>query len=239
MEKIEETSLSAPADRDPEKVYKPKGQIKPLEDKELSDAYDELNNNTFTYKFKKIERKYSDPQVNGQLIGLHSFIPSKGAVPDKDGIYGMVKFRGSFANEQEASERAEYIIGNVDSYHKIFHSFIGRPFPLTESSDFSAETSEVDLSTKTTKIVSDDIKKQKAAEKKEIEEVKEREKELLEESSREELDPFEEYITLRVKKAQLTWTYIETQKKMDQMKTGIIKSRKEIKETDEKEPEFY
>ena len=35
----------------------------------------------------------------------------------------------------------------------------------------------------------------------------------------------EKYITLRVKKAQLTWTYISTMIKLDEMKKNILSSR--------------
>ena len=156
-----------------------------------------------------------------QVFALHSFIPSKGASPDEDGIFGMIKFRGSFATEREAAEQAESLIGNVDSYHKIYHSFVGRPFPITISSDFSAETTEVDLNKKTAKVISEDIKDQKEKDKREIKEIKEREKNLLEESEK-DIDPFDNYVTLRVKKAQLIWTYLETQKKMVQMKESIM-----------------
>ena len=41
---------------------------------------------------------------------------------------------------------------------------------------------------------------------------------------------------MRVKKAQLLWTYTETMKKLDVMKESIIKTREEIKKMDEDEP---
>ena len=44
----------------------------------------------------------------------------------------------------------------------------------------------------------------------------------VEEDVEKDFDPYERYIELRVKKAQLVWTYIETRKKMDEMKNIIM-----------------
>ena len=151
----------------------------------------------------------------------------------------MVKFRGAYNTLDELNDRAEFLIQNVDSYHKIFHCYTGKPFPATSSSKFSAETSEVDIRKKVTKVISDDIRQQKIEERKEINDIKEREKRLLEETKEDfEEDPLDKYITTRVKKAQLVWTYLETKKKMDQMQENIVKARAEIKEMDEQNPEF-
>ena len=46
----------------------------------------------------------------------------------------------------------------------------------------------------------------------------------------EDIDPIETYTMERVKYAQLTWTYIETEKKMAQMKASIIKTRTLLQE---------
>ena len=47
----------------------------------------------------------------------------------------MIKVRGSYETEDEADARAETLIRTVDSYHKIFTAFVGKPFPATTSSD--------------------------------------------------------------------------------------------------------
>jgi hypothetical protein len=233
-----ETSLTSPSDRDPDKKKYTIKQLPPLSEEGASNAMEELNLTGFVDRFEKVERSYADPTIMNQKISLHSFIPSKNAKPDENGIFGMLKVRGTFATEDEANERAEYLIRNVDSYHSIFHGFVGRPFPITVTSDFSKEVERVELQKKTTEIISSDIKEKKRKERQDIEDVKEREQNLQEEVDRESNDPFEVYITLNVKKAQLVWTYKETQKKMDQMKESIIKTRKEIEELDEENNEF-
>ena len=192
--------------------------------------------------YPKLDRMYADPLLMNQKFTLVSFIPSKTATPDKDGIYGMIKIRGTFATEDEANARAEYLIKNVDSYHKIYHTFTGRPFPATCSSKFSHATAEIDIRNKIRNIVSDNVRKQKDDENKVINEIKDREKLLLDESKRnqnnEPEDPLETYTTQKVKYAQLVWTYKETQKRIDELRKIITKTRDEISKTESENPTF-
>ena len=174
------SSLTSPNDRknNPLDI---KRNAPPLEGDDLKNAVSDLSDNNFLKKYPRLERVFADPAIPNQQYCLASFVPSKDAVPDKDGIYGMVKFRGAYNTLDELNERAEFLIQNVDSYHKIYHCYTGKPFPATSSSKYSAETSEVDIRKKVTKVISDDIRQQKMEERKEIEEIKEREKRLLEE----------------------------------------------------------
>ena len=190
----------------------------------------------------QIDRYYADPNQHGQNICLVSFIPSTGATPDKDNIYGMMKVRGVYATEEEANERADFIIRNVDSYHEIFHCKVGRPFPVTEDNEFASTVNSIDIRKKTTELISKDILSKKKEEKEEMEGIQEREKNLLEESKKaqegEPMDIFDEYITMNVKRAQLLWTYKETKEKLKQMKNSYLQSIERIKEIDIEMPEF-
>jgi hypothetical protein len=233
-----ESSLTAPEDRDKENRWRPEQGQPPLSNEETVEAMKELNITSFVDKFPKVDRTFADPPVNMQNYGLFSFIPAKGSSPNENGVYGYAKIRGSYQSELEASQRAEYLIRNVDSYHKIYHTYVGRPFPLTESSSYSADVSEVDIKKDMSKNISHSIKDKKEDELKEIREIQQREKNLIEESKREEVDPYDEYITQRVKKAQLVFTYLEHQKKMAEVKEIIIKTRKIITEMDETHPTF-
>ena len=233
-----ESSLTAPEDRDKENRWRPEQGQPPLSNEETVEAMKELNITSFVDKFPKVDRTFADPPVNMQNYGLFSFIPAKGSSPNENGVYGYAKIRGSYQSELEASQRAEYLIRNVDSYHKIYHTYIGRPFPLTESSSYSADVSEVDIMKDMSKNISHSIKDKKEDELKEIREIQQREKNLIEESKREEVDPYDEYITQRVKCAQLQFTYLEHQKKMAEVKGIILKTRQVIAELDETHPTF-
>lgn len=233
-----ETSLTAPSDRDPARTYKPNQGHPKLSEQEVVNAMEELDNREYVKKFLRVERRYADPVEPMQRIGLVSFVPAKGATPNANGIYGFAKLRGNYPTDQEASERAEFLIRNADSYHQIHHAYVGRPFPLTERTDFAGDTTEIDIRKDMTDSVSASIKQKKKSERAQIQEIEKREQELLAESKREEQDPMEWYITLRVKKAQITWTYFETMKKVEEMKKTIMKTREEISAMDAKDKSY-
>ena len=233
-----ENSLTSNLDRDRVNKWKPEQGVPILTDEQTNEAVKVLNNTNFIDKFPRVDRTYADPILPMQIYGLVSFTPAKGATPNENGVYGFAKLRGNFASEIEATQRAEYLIKNIDSYHQIYHTYVGRPFPITNSSKFSAETTEVDIRKQTTESVSSNIREKRATEEKEISEIKQREEKLLEETKREEVDTYEDYITQRVKMAQLSFTYLEHQKKMVEVKEIIIKTRSLIKNLDEEFPDY-
>lgn len=229
----ESTTLTTPGDS--KQAWKP--DITPdLSGDDLKNAIDALNNTSFTSKFTKADRNYADPQVQLQKIGLVSFIPAKGATPNKNGVFGFAKLRGNFDNETEANAHAEKIIRTVDSTHTIFHTHVGRPFPITVSEKYSAETSEVDIRKEMTEAVSNTIKSKKEEDKRIAAEIEERERELMA-----DVDPdkavaeieHEEYVTWRVKKAQLSWTYLEHVKQIKEIRGIIMKTSEQIKKADD------
>ena len=242
-----EHSLTSPADRDVDKKWRPEKGVPSLENNELESAMKELNNTHFINKFTKADRAYADPSVPMQNIGLFSFTPAKGATPNENGVYGFAKLRGNYSSEIEANERAEFLIKNVDSYHQVYHTYVGRPFPVTFSSDYSAETKKIDIQKQITKDVSNNIKEQKMKEQQTVSDIKNREEELLAESKKAkeddfskppEVDPYEDYITQSVKKAQLTWTFLEHIKKLQEVRDIILKTRDKLTELDNKYPDF-
>lgn len=233
-----ENSLTAPEDRDRENKWRPEQGAPQLSDEEVNSAMKDLNNTAFITKFPRVDRTYADPPPPLQNIGLLSFVPAKGAQPNKNGVYGFAKLRGNYATEQEADQRAEFLIRNVDSYHQIYHTYVGRPFPMTASSKYSADTNEIDIRKEMTESISNDVKQKKQDELKTVQEIKKREDELVADTKKEEVDPYDEYITLRVKKAQLSWTYLEHVKKMKEIKDIILRTRKEIEKLEEDNSEY-
>jgi hypothetical protein len=210
----------------------------PLTTEETVRALNELSISMPSYP--SLDRLYADPPIPGQKFALFSFVPSKGATPDANGVYGMAKIRGSYDNNMELEQREDMLIRNVDSYHKIYRTFVGKPFPITIDPKYSHEVKEIDIRNKTTEVISQSIKQQKASEQAEIKEIKEREEKLKEDTSKtmEESDPMELYTTLVVKRAQLAWNYQEQLKKLDEVRDIIIRTRQQIKEMDEKDSSY-
>lgn len=238
MSNNNESSLTTPSDRDLNNKWKPNQFEPPLNNDELKEALNELSDKSALTNFRQIDRTYVDPPVNLQSYSLFSFMPAKGASPNENGIYGFAKIRGSYASELEAQQRAEYLIRNVDSYNKIFHCYTGRPFPITTDSKYSATTDEIDIRKEMVKTVSQNIKEKKDEEYKVMNEIKRKEEELLADTKKEQEDPYESYITQKVKCAQLMFTYDQHRKKMAEVKNIIIKTKENLKELDEQYPEF-
>ena len=242
-----ESSLTSPSDRNVEVRWRPEQGAPPLTDKEVVEAMKDLNNTAFVKKFPSVDRTYADPPIPMQNIALLSFTPAKGAIPNENGVFGFAKVRGSYSTPVEADQRAEFLIRNVDSYHQLYHLYVGRPFPITSSSKYSAETSEIDIRKETTKAISENIKEEKNKEQQTVKEMKEREESLLAESEKAkkddgtsipDVDPYEEYITLSVKKAQLSWTFLEHLKKLEEVRGIIINTRKTLSKLDSEYPDF-
>lgn len=212
---------------------KPKFNMKDtLTEDEVQNALVDLNNFSFVKKFKKLEKVWCDPIYLDQKYVSVSFVPSKGATPNKDGMYGMMKVRGVFSNEDEMTNRAEWLIRNVDSYHTIYHAYVGRPFPITTSSDFSKEVDEIKIEMDAKNTLVDDIREKKQEEKKTKEDLTKRSNDLVEESRSDTVDPFERYTELRVKKANLLLAIKTCMDNITDYKTKLEQSEKNILEMD-------
>ena len=87
---------------------------------------------------------------------------------------------------------------------------------------------------------SNNVKERRKTDEQTIKEVREREETLIAESKMEpeDADPYDEYITLKVKKAQLTWTYFEHKKKMEEIVPIISKTKERLVELDASNCEF-
>lgn len=191
--------------------------------------------------YRELERAYVDPVYNNQLYNLMTFIPAKGATPDSDGVYGLVKFRGACSSLDEANTRAEWIVENIDSYNRVFINIAGSPVPLL--SDDARKRSNhpikrINVKNKVHEEYKENLKKKAMDEKRRIDEIKNRERELLEDVSKTEEDPEDRYTMLRVKRAQICITFLKNVKLLASMIENVKKHTEEIKTMDEQYPDF-
>lgn len=236
------SNLTAPWDKTQDDNATSLKQIT-LSETEVSNAL-ECNYKSVSDAFPKIDKLYADPTIPHQIYGLHSFVPAKGAVPDEHGVFGFIKFRGAFQTIEEADERAEFLVRHSDSYNEIYTSYVGRPFPVANKKEWAAQTKYVDpkekasiMKKKVEEYTKTDTKKKIEEEKRIVEEINEREKKLLADSAGELCETAEEkYISLHVKRANLTHVYITTMKKLADIKNIIIKTRKEISDMESADP---
>lgn len=194
--------------------------------------------------FPRSVKSIHDPVILGQEYGLISFTPAKDVKPNANGIYGVFKLRGNFATLEESQSYAEKLIRNHDSYNEVHTVRVGQCIPLSKKSEFVEETNSIDLNKEVEAIVSNDVKEKRQKERVEMKTIQEREQQLLKENKEilegeYQQDPLDQYIMLRVKKAQLMWTLAETRKRIENEVIPAIKRTKEdIRKMNVEYPEF-
>ena len=210
----------------------------PLSDEQAKEAVKDLNDTEFISKYNKNDRLYTDPGIGNQDVCLVSFIPSKDAKPDIHGIYGMMKVRGSYGNDQDAQDRAEFLLKNVDSTHKIYHAFVGKPFPLTEGRFMASERAQVDVNKTIERIAAHDTQRIATKEKTEMQEIEERRKQLEKEIEDPTLEPLDDFITQKVSRSNCLWMYVRCMKKVEELRHKYAEFNDRITKLDNEHPEF-
>lgn len=217
-------------------VWKP-SKAKPLEESELEKAFQDLYVQTYVCA----DRKFSDPPLRGQNYALFSFHPTNESKPGPDGVYGFIKIRGAFNRLEEAEEKSKELI-QYYSAHKIFVCEIGSPVPIQDGLINKEDIVEVDHpdreNDETAVKYSDIVREQTLKEKKQIEEIQRKEEELKADVAKDPNDkePIQRYLELNQKRATFQYLYTEHSKKIEEMKTGIINTRKEISNMDTEYP---
>lgn len=233
------TSLTSRHDlRDKLVHLKDTSLLRDITNVELKQALADLVVDELVKTYPKIERRLEDPVYKEQKFCLHSFIPSSGATPDADGVFGIMKFRGAFESEEEMQDRSEYIIKNVDSYSVLHEGFVGKPFPVTVDKRYSLKQDFIDVRNKISTITSKHVKDERAKEKADIEDLRKRQDKLQEAIEEESTDPMTHYIENRVKRSHLIFTVVGGKKTLNNYLHSIKKLNVWIQEQDELHPEY-
>lgn len=215
-------------------VWKP-SKAKPLSGEELEKAFNDL----YVDDYLKVDRKYNDPDINGQTYSLFSFTPSSTAKPDQHGLYGFVKVRGTFSRLEEAEEKSKELI-QYFSANKIFVCKTGTPVPLQEDLNNTENIVEVDDAKRDTECIrfQELAKEQGLKEKQAIEEIKQREEALKRDVQQDPNDkePLQIYLELVHKRATCAYLYTQHKKKLEETKNIIITTREKIADMDVKYP---
>lgn len=215
-------------------VWKPLKNA-PLTGNELECAFSDL----YIDKYVKGDRKFNDPEINGQTYALFSFTPSTTAKPDENGLYGFIKVRGTFSRLEEAEEKSKELI-QLFSANKIFVCHTGSPVPLQTQIKNIENVVEVDnpnMDQETIKF-QELAKEQGIKEKQAMEEIKQRE-ELLKRDvtlTSKDKEPIQIYLELIHKRATCAYLYKQHQEKLEETKNIIISTRQKISDMDVEYP---
>lgn len=211
----------------------------PLTDREMCSATNTLFDTSFVESFPiRCTINPQDPPLPGQIYCIHSFIPMPGATPAPNGLFGVMKCRGTFDTRQSVDERAKELIRFVDSYHNIYTSYVGKPFPLGHGlKRFTREGEEVTLKNMMENTIRDKVRKDTLEEQAEIQSLKDREKKLKEDVNI-DMEPNEKYAEMSVKLSHLTFTYTENKKKLEEIQQSILRVREDLDRMDEENDEY-
>ena len=234
-----ESSLTTPSDKKVDGKMVPNRGL-PLSYEQTDIAMKEMVTTSYIDEFPKAERRYADPRVDLQTVALFSFVPAVGSKPNENGIYGFAKIRGSYPSKKEALEATEDLIRKHDSYHKVFLAYVGRPFPVTLSSDFSESSDKINVKDDQKNSFSQAIKKKREEERKLADELDERKKQLEDEHlENKDENPQDYYNNLYVKRAQIKYQQTLAHKQVTHMKESIEKIGYEIKELDKDDEDKF
>jgi len=186
----EASSLTSPADRVTKMVRGKKrvrfSNMRPtaarLTEQEADVAVGEMLDTSAVdelHRFPKVERQYSYPAYKGLNYVAVSFLPSKTAVPDKDGVFGMMRMWGAYATLEEAEAHSAYIITHHDSYHPVNVAKSATPFFITAEKKYSAVTTKIRLDDVSKRMITESVKEQIKKDKENTRELLRREEALL------------------------------------------------------------
>jgi hypothetical protein len=240
------TSLTSRADlRKKMFMIKDTASIPLLTDDQVKLAIVELINDDLVKNYPSLEKSLVDPDIYGQEFCVHSFTPSSGATPDSNGVYGMMKCRGTFSKEMDATIHSETLIRSVDSFNKYFIGYVGKPFPVTTTGiGFSSESDKIDLREKVDlkdsiqRNARENILSERAKEKVTTKNIKERSEALQDVVDEDAEDPYTEYIQTRVKRSHLIYTIVESRKKIQNYLKSVKTNDMWLNTKDAEDPDF-
>jgi hypothetical protein len=191
--------------------------------------------------FPRVDRRYNDDPIPNQIYCVHSFVPALGATPNKHGVFGFVKCRGCYATESDAKARCAHIIKHMDSYNKLYTSFVGSPFRMcVDGSKFSSEKEEIDIKKTAIESINKMVKEQRTNEQDEVKTIKEREENLVQVINDETGDPREVFTMKITHRANLLFAL---ENAIGRLKNEILPClwtvNNQIREIEADHPDYY
>ncbi len=180
-----------------------------------------------------------------QEYSIFTFMPSKGATPDSDGIYGFAKIRGCYPSSEEADSAAIQFVMEFDQLSDNLIIRTGTPFPITKCvGDFVNEKDivRVDVSSQYKSSFRNAALEKKKADEEAKKQIKIREDSLLSKPEDDDVDEesksLEEYSTIRSKIAYQRNMIISMRENIKNLEDRIRENHKQITELDKLHPEF-
>jgi hypothetical protein len=212
----------------------------PLTTEELKAAVEDGKH----YTYREIVRSMSDPPIVGQSMANVSYMLFRTPREMKSGkpLYGYLKVRGAFIDEDAAKKGALNTIRDVDSKFQVRTAPMGMWVPITEDDskvrdmlDVPAGTSEKDKREQ----LRDEAVKEKEAERRRIaREIREREEECRNNDIYNDVESLTFYAMKRVTEMRLTEEIQNKIKQLESVRKSLIDTRNLLKGLEEKYPTY-
>jgi len=193
-----------------------------------------------TWFYPQVVRTMVDPPIQGQRLGLLSFMLFKEPRKLRNGkpVYGYVKLRGNWSDESQSKFEASKIIREVDSKYVIRVAPTGAWVPITEEDAFVKEKLDVKMR-KDEVALRDEAVKEKEAEQRRIQrEIREREEELKRGDIYDDPTSLTYYSMRRVTELRLMEARDNQLRQIESIKKTLRKVQKETKRLERDHPEY-
>ncbi|HSA76108.1 MAG TPA: DUF5832 domain-containing protein [Nitrosarchaeum sp.] len=211
---------------------------------ETKAACEKLVQNCCPEGYTAVVRTDTDPQLVGQQIGLVSFnlfeTPRK--LQTGKNVYGFMKLRGNYPDDNSAVFEAAKIIREIDSKNQIKRAPVGRWVPITDELAFIKDFLDVNVDKKdedTQVHIRDDIAKEKQKQESQmIRELREREEECKNSGDMDDEDHLDCYTKNMVSLDKILEQKENVQKKLLEVEKNLEKITNLLKKSDVKHPQY-
>lgn len=190
--------------------------------------------------YPRVGRTFVDPQLQGQKLGLISFLFFKETRILSSGkpVYGYFKLRGNYPDDISSKSEASKIIREIDSKFEIRVAPVGAWLPITEETAFVKEM--LDVKTERGQLaLRDQAVKEKEAEQRRIQrEIREREDEATSGDIYDDPTSLTYYSMKRVTEIKLIETRENLIRQLDDIAGKLIQVQRETKLIEREHPEY-
>lgn len=186
-------------------------------------------------KFPRVVRGSADPPIANQQIANLSFMLLK---EPKNGVYGFVRVRGVWSDEEHAIKDAKRIIREVDSTNIIHQASVGYAVPITNNEAFSGDQLDVKMRDTDSALRDEAVKDNQSKQRQQQREIEEQKKELKEGKIDDDPNSLDYYTKRKVGHMELKKCVLQGQEKVRNLKKSLRKVEGELSGLTHKHPEY-
>lgn len=188
-------------------------------------------------RFPRYEKLPVDPPLANQNFALFSF---KFLPKPVKGVYGFLKFRGSFPTEESWENHAKTIIRTVDSKHKIWPYKFGEWMPITTNEEFASDTLDVTQQEDMKRIYNQQETEEAKIARKDANDIRDRQKQLQDEALRKEVDKSTlDYYAQQVMRNEQVETWLDqVRQRKRQLLAALTATKEEMDRCLSEHPEY-